>query len=614
MLLIKLRKTIMLLVDLILINMSFFLAFMIRFDWHPNYGYVNICLFFMVCSSLIRIVLFIIFGLYQWSFRYSSVSEAINIFKAVTIGSFLLITIAFFTQRQTIGRTVLIIDYVLCFFLISAFRFLPRVIIKLRQKRYSNLKKVVIVGAGAAGEIAAREIMNAKKRIYEPIGFIDDDVRKAGSRIHGLKVLATTENMAEVIKDYGIEEVIIAMPSASGRAMRQIISKCKDTEAKIKTIPSLHNILTGEVTIKQIRDVQPEDLLGRKTVQINTDDIHTFIRDKAVLVTGAAGTIGSELCRQIMRFDPRLMVLYDCNENDTYFLKLELTEKYPYIQLKTIIGDIKDVGLLKSTFSKYKPEIVFHSAAHKHVPLMEENPVASVKNNIIGTRNFMYAAEHYGVERFVMISTDKAVNPTSVMGASKRIAEMIIQTKSKTAKTKFMAVRFGNVIGSSGSVIPIFKKQIEKGGPVTVTHPEVKRYFMTANEAAQLVIQAGAMGKGGEVFILDMGEQIKIYDLAKTLIMLSGFKAEEDIDVKFIGLRPGEKMHEEMLLDAEHDKATKHDNIYIAQPNDFDSLKLRKNIKELERLAVLMAEDKIVKKIKDMVPSYNPRGNKRHKR
>ncbi len=607
MVLIRFRKIIILLIDLILINSSFFLAFMIRFDWHPNYGYLNVCLFFMICASVVRVILFIIFGLYQWSFRYSSISEAINVFKAVTIGSFLLISIAFFTQRQTIGRTVLLIDYILCFFLISASRFLPRVIIKLKQRYYTNLTKVLIIGAGSAGEMAAREMVNAKKRVYEPIGFVDDDVRKMGSHIHGLKVLATTDNIEEVVKDYGIEEIIIAVPSASGKTIREIISKCKNAEVKIKTIPGLHNILTGEVTIKQIRDVQPEDLLGRETVQINTDDVRAFIKDKTVLVTGAAGTIGSELCRQIMRFDPKLIVLFDYNENDIYFLELELKERYPYIEFKVIIGDIKDIGLLKHTFSKYKPEIVFHSAAHKHVPLMEENPVASVKNNILGTRNFMYAAEHYGVKSFVMISTDKAVNPTSIMGASKRIAEMLIQDKSKTARTKFMAVRFGNVIGSSGSAIPIFKSQIEKGGPVTVTHPEVKRYFMTANEAAQLVMQAGTMGKGGEVFILDMGEQLKIYDLAKALITLSGFKSAEDMDVKFIGLRPGEKMHEEMLLDAEHDKATRHDKIYIAQPNDLNSQKLRKNIKELERFATLMAENKVVEKIKEMVPSYNPK-------
>src|SRR3989338_5240442 len=294
-----------------------------------------------------------------------------------------------------------------------------------------------------------------------------------------------------------ISEVVIAMPSASGKIIRDIVSKCEKTEVKIKTVPELHKILTGEVTIKQIRDVKPEDLLGRETVNINAEDVNTFIRDKTVLITGAAGTIGSELAKQISRFDPKLLVLYDLNENDMYFLEIKLGSNYPYLKYKVIIGDIKDVGLLKATFSKYRPQIVFHSAAHKHVPLMEGNPVAAVKNNVIGTRNLVYASEHYGVERFVMISTDKAVNPTSAMGASKRIAEMMIQAKAKKARTKFMAVRFGNVIGSSGSVVPIFKQQIENKQPITVTHPEVKRFFMTAKEAAQLVIQAGALGQGG---------------------------------------------------------------------------------------------------------------------
>jgi FlaA1/EpsC-like NDP-sugar epimerase len=325
-----------------------------------------------------------------------------------------------------------------------------------------------------------------------------------------------------------------------------------------------------------------------------------------VLVTGAGGSIGSELCRQIIKFEPSLLLLFDHNENDTYFLELELKEKHPYLKLKTIIGDIKDVGLLKHTFSKYKPDIVFHSAAHKHVPLMEENPVAAVKNNIIGTRNFIYAAEHYGVKSFVMISTDKAVNPTSIMGASKRIAEMMIQAKAKIAKTKFMAVRFGNVIGSSGSVVPIFKKQIEKGGPITVTHPDVKRFFMTDSEAAQLVIQAGAIGNGGEIFILDMGEQIKISDLAKNLITLSGLEVDEDIEIKYIGLRPGEKMEEETLLDIEHDKATKCDKVFIAQPSNFDPVKVRRDIKSLERMANVMDGPRIVEKIKKMVPFHNP--------
>lgn len=604
----KFRKPIMFAIDLVLVNLSMFLAFAVRFDWRFIGPTVSLCLYFMAWATIIRIILFAFLGMYEWSFRYASLSEAINLLKSVTIGSLSLITVAFFTQRTEIGRSVLLIDYLICLFLVGISRFSPRAFLKFNRFKSSNLKRVLIVGAGAAGEMVVREMINAKKRTYQPVGFIDDDPNKLNSRIHGVKVLGKIENIKDAIGLYNIAEVIIAVPSASGNTIRAIVSKCEKSDVKIKTVPELHKILTGEVTIKQIRDVNPEDLLGRETVNISTEDISSFLRDKVVLVTGAAGTIGSELSRQISKFDPKQLILYDLNENDVYFLEIELRSSYPCLKFKTVIGDIKDIGLLKNTFSRYRPQIVFHSAAHKHVPLMEENPVSAIKNNVVGTRNLIYASEHYMVERFVMISSDKAVNPTNVMGVSKRIAEMMIQSKAKTARTKFMAVRFGNVIGSSGSVVPIFKQQIERGQPVTVTHPEVKRFFMTAKEAVQLVMQAGAIGKEGEILILDMGEQIKILDLAKNLITLSGLEPDKDVRIEFVGLRPGEKMYEETLLDAEHDKATKHDKIYIAQPNNFDPIQLRKDIKTLEQLANLMAERKIVDKIKEMVPTYRPNG------
>ncbi len=600
----KFRKPIVLIIDMALVNISIFLAFAIRFDWRFIGPTAFSCIYFMGWATVIRILLFAIHGMYEWSFRYASLSEAINVFKAVTIGSLLLITVAFFTQHMEMGRSVLLIDYLVCLFFIGISRFFPRAFLKLKQFKSSNLKRTLIVGAGAAGEMVAREIINAKKRTYQPVGFIDDNPNKLNSRIHGVKVLGKIGDIKDVIARYNIAEVIIAVPSASGNTIRDIVSKCEKSDVKIKTVPELHKILTGEVTIKQIRDVSPKDLLGRETVNINMEDINAFIMDKVVLITGAAGTIGSELARQISKFNARQLILYDLNENDMYFLDIELKSKYPYLKFRTVIGDIKDVGLLKNVFSKYRPHIVFHSAAHKHVPLMEENPVSAIKNNVIGTRNLMYASEHYMVDRFVMISSDKAVNPTNVMGASKRIAEMMIQAKSKNAKTEFMAVRFGNVIGSSGSVVPIFKKQIEEKGPLTVTHPEIKRFFMTVSEAAQLVLQAGAIGKRGEILILDMGEQIKIAELARSLITLSGFEPDKDIKIEFIGLRPGEKMHEELLLDTERDKATKHDKIYIAQPNNFDVVKLRGDIKNLESLANLMDERKILDKIKEMVSMH----------
>lgn len=607
----NLRKLITVTIDVFLIWLSMGLAFLIRFDWQLTPALLDAYIYFAIWASFIKVILFDIFGVYRWSFRFASISEAANIVRVGMISTLLLIAVAFFTKSAKIGRSVLLIDYLIHLFLVTGARFLPRVLMKFQQAYQGNLKKVLIVGAGSAGEMVARELISARKRQYAPVGFIDDNPGKLHSRIHGVKILGTTDDIAAVVKRCHVEEIIIAVPSASGKVVRDIVSKCEKAEVKIKTVPEFHKILTGEVAIKQIRDVRLEDLMGRETVHINTDDLSSFIRGKTILITGAGGSIGSELARQIARFNPEKIIAFDHNENDVYFLGLDIVEDHPNLEFVTVIGDIKDVGLLKHTFSKYRPRIVFNAAAHKHVPLMEENPSAAVRNNIIGARNLMYAAEHYGAESFVMISSDKAVNPTSVMGASKRIAEMMIQTKAKTrtVRTKFMAVRFGNVIGSSGSVVPIFKKQIKKGGPVTVTHPDVKRFFMAAREAAQLVLQAGAIGKGGEVFILDMGEQIKIADLAKNLITLSGFEPGEDIEIKFIGLRPGEKMHEEMLLDAEHDQATKCDKIYITQPKEFDPVKLRRNIKVLQRLSETMNNEKIVAKIKEMVPFYDRTGD-----
>ena len=470
------------------------------------------------------------------------------------------------------------------------------------QKR----KKIIIVGAGEAGIMVLNELRKSPHMQCDVIGFIDDDPRKSGSSIHSIKILGGRDTINESVKKYNVEQVIISIPSADGKTIRDIVSKCKKTDADIKIVPGIQQIISGEVSLKQIRDVYPEDLLGREVVQISTHDVKGFINDKVVLITGASGSIGSELCQQIASFNPKCIILFDHNENDLYFLELELAAQFPDLLFTTIIGDIGDIALLDHTFSSYKPHIVFHAAAFKHVPLMEKSPCAAVKNNVLSTRNLINISEHYGVDSFVFISSDKAVNPTSIMGATKRIGEMILQAKAKVSNTKFMAVRFGNVLGSKGSVVPIFKKQIEAGGPVTVTHPDVRRYFMSTKEAVQLVLQASALGNGGEIFILDMGEQIKIIDLARDLIALSGFEPEKDIAIEFIGLRPGEKLFEEMLHNVEKDKATKHDRIYSAQSNDVDAQKLRLQIKELEQLVVVMDNKKTLSKIRTIVPSYNP--------
>jgi FlaA1/EpsC-like NDP-sugar epimerase len=403
------------------------------------------------------------------------------------------------------------------------------------------------------------------------------------------------------VDEYAVEEIILAMPSVNGENIRAILSACDFPDVRIKIVPAFEKIMGGAFEIKP-RQVQLDDLLGRDPVVIDKKNVESYIKGKRVLITGAGGSIGSELCRQIMQYAPGEIILFDHNENDVYFLEVEFKIKFPRIKFITVIGDIRDVGLLRHVFTTHKPHVVFHAAAHKHVPLMETNPIAAVKNNVIGTRNLIYAAAHYHAERFVLISTDKAVNPTSIMGATKRLAEMLLQAKSRNSRTKFMAVRFGNVIGSAGSVIPLFRKQIESGGPITITHPDVRRYFMSIPEAASLVLQAGSMGERGEIFILDMGEQIKIVDLAKNLIALSGLVLDKDIAIKFIGLRPGEKLYEEILHDQEHDAVTKHNKIYISPSEDFDPVELRRKIREMDRYSKLAKDKDVVRLISDLVP------------
>lgn len=602
--LLKYRRFLIVIFHALLIAGAYFLSFYIRFELNMPDTHFRVFINTLLYVILIKSIVFYFFKLYEGLWRYVSIYDVSQILKANAVSTLaFLLFVKFFYGMAGFPRSIFFIDFTLCTGFLFGVRFLSRCL----RERYLPAvavknTRILIIGAGEAGIMTLKELrLNAYCNV---IGFVDDDIYKKHARISGVKVLGNTDEINDISEKHSIEEIIISIASASGVVKRNIIAKCEKTKARIKILPGLNRIIAGEVTVKDIRDVSPEDLLDRKPVLINTKDISQFIQGKTILITGAGGSIGSELCRQIALFKPRLIVLYDYDENAVYYLQYEISKSLPGLKYKTIIGDIRDIGLLKSTFSLYRPEVVFHSAAHKHVPLMEDNPVAAVKNNIIGTRNIMYAAEHYKVESFVMISTDKAVRPTSVMGATKRVAEMMIQSKAKRARTKFMAVRFGNVIGSSGSVVPLFKKQIENRGPVTVTDPDVKRYFMIAQEAAQLVLQAGAMGKGGEVFILDMGEQIKIADLAKNLIVLSGLKLNEDIEIKYIGLRPGEKMYEEMLLDKEHDKVTRHDKIYIAQPDDFDQKKLQRDISALERMAVLMDKDKILAKLKDMVPGY----------
>lgn len=600
-LLLKYRRPLIVLFHFCLVVLAYLLAFLLRFDLELPREYAAIFFKTLPLLIIIKIVTFYYFGIFKGLWRYVGMDDLWQIIKAnsVAILVFAIGEISIY-GLQGFPRSVFIVDFVICTSLTAGVRFLTRMFReRYRPDQSVTQKKILIVGAGEAGVLTLKEYRN-NPNAGEVVGFIDDDPVKQDATIRGVKVLGGRKKLESVISKYGVEEVVLAIPSVKGEIVRDVISHCQLPNVKVKIVPGFRKILSGELEIKP-REVKPEDLLGREVVATDEKEIGQYIKDKRVLITGAGGSIGSEICRQIIRFKPKEMILLDHNENDVYFLVIEFNTKYPKTKLNTVIGDIRDVGLLKQTFFRYKPEIVFHAAAHKHVPLMEENPTAAVKNNIIGSRNLIYAANHYGVERFVLISTDKAVNPINVMGMSKRIAEMILQSKSKSSKTKFIAVRFGNVIGSAGSAIPLFKKQIEEGGPITVTHPEAERYFMSISEAALLVLQAGAIGKGGELFILDMGEQIKMVDIVKNLITLSGLTLNKDIEIKFIGLRPGEKLSEELLLDREKDMVTKHKKIYISQSGEFDSAKLRVDIKELERLANIMNDDKIIAKMKGMV-------------
>jgi FlaA1/EpsC-like NDP-sugar epimerase len=472
-------------------------------------------------------------------------------------------------------------------------------------------KKVLIVGAGEAGVMVIEEMERHPELNYKPIGFIDDDPEKQGRYIEGIKVLGTRDDLPAIIGKRIVDEVLIAIPSAEGGVIMSTINLCEKSRTSFKIIPCLWEIIEGDISISQIRSVCAEDLLGRETVEIDRGYIENFIEDKRVMVTGGGGSIGSELCRQIAQYHPKSLIIFSRGENSLYDIGVELSHNFPKLATKLVVGNVEDKKKVYRCIDENKPEIIFHAAAHKHVPFMEQNPEEAIKTNVFGTKNLAESAITCDVERFVLISTDKAINPTSVMGTSKRIAEMIVQHFSGIQdQTMFMAVRFGNVLGSRGSVVPFFKKQIEYGGPVTVTHPEVTRYFMTIPEAVQLILQAVSMGKGGEVFVLDMGDPIKMLDLARNLIVLSGFVPGKDIDITFTGLRAGEKLYEEPLSKRENVGATKMDRIYVAYLKKVDD-KFEKDLEDLRQIIPKYDSEELIRKLKEIVPMYTPNRNAR---
>ncbi|WP_455544254.1 polysaccharide biosynthesis protein [Intestinibacter sp.] len=487
-----------------------------------------------------------------------------------------------------------------------AYRTMRRIFMQMKvNENASSSSRVLIVGAGKAGNMILRELFENPELKKLPIAVVDDDKNKIGKFVFGIPVLGTTEDIERIVEDENIDEIIICIANIKLARKKEIIDICKNTNAKLKTIPGIYEIIDGKVNVTKIRDVQIEDLLGREPVKINLSEMDNIINDKIVMVTGGGGSIGSELCRQIAKYNPKQLIIVDIYENNAYDIQQELIRHYRKdLDLKVLIASVRDEDKMNAIFENYKPEIVFHAAAHKHVPLMEHSPCEAVKNNVFGTLNVANLANIHNVKKFVLISTDKAVNPTNIMGATKRCCEMIIQTINKTSKTEFVAVRFGNVLGSNGSVVPLFKKQIAEGGPVTVTHEEVTRFFMTIPEAVSLVLQASAMAHGGEIFVLDMGEPVKIIDLARNLIKLSGYVPDVDIKIEVTGLRPGEKLYEEVLMDEEGLKRTDNNKIRIGQPIEIDENEFKKELNILRRVAQNNQDEKVDLIMKSIVPTY----------
>jgi FlaA1/EpsC-like NDP-sugar epimerase len=498
-----------------------------------------------------------------------------------------------------------IIFWILSVVALGGTRFTYRVMGDVKGEKVSKNrhKKLLLIGAGDAAALLIKEIKRHKNLNYDIVGLIDDDNEKKGRLINGIEVIGGREKILDICKKNSVEEIILAIPSADLQTKREIVNICKDTKCNLKTIPGLYELIDGKVNITKLRDVNIEDLLGREEVKLNSENINKYIKDKVILVTGGGGSIGSELCRQIAKFSPKKLIILDIYENNVYDVQMELNHNYPNLEKEVIIASIRDEYRLKDVFDTHRPDVVFHAAAHKHVPLMEENPSEAIKNNIIGTYNVLKCSDEFNVKKFVQISTDKAVNPTNIMGATKRFCEIMVQAFDKISNTEYVAVRFGNVLGSNGSVIPLFKKQIAHGGPITVTHPEINRFFMTIPEASQLVIQAGAIADGGEIFVLDMGKPVKIVDLARDLITLSGYKPDVDIRIEYTGLRPGEKLYEELLMDEVALTSTEHDKIFVEKPNQIGIDFVKKSIEEFKDV-LNNDKEEIFKLMEKKVPTY----------
>ena len=606
------RNLFLIFADIILLAFSVVLAYMLRFDGTIPAFHREVISQHLLITIVIKITVFYFFKLYNSLWIYASVEELIQIILGTLMAQLVVVAYLFFVQAA-VPRSIFILVWLVEVLLLGGLRFSYRIFRKF--KTYGNVfdrgnqKRVMIVGAGDAGVMVIKELRKHAQLNSLPVALIDDNMQKLGRNINGVPVLGNRSDIRTVAKRKKIDEIIIAIPSASKKVIKEVVKECKKTDCKLKILPGVYEIIDGSVNISQIREVGIEDLLGREEVHLDVTNINHFIKGKVVMVTGAAGSIGSELVRQIINYQPKKVILFDINENGLHDLQQEINRKLANDNLDVefiyFIASIRDLKRLDYLFSHYQPNVVFHAAAHKHVPLMELSPHEAVKNNVFGTWNLAIVSDKYNVEKFVQISTDKAVNPTNVMGATKRICEMIVQTYDRESATEFTAVRFGNVLGSNGSVIPLFKRQIAQGGPVTVTHADIIRYFMTIPEASQLVLEAGAMAKGGEIFILDMGEPIRIIDLAEDLIRLSGFIPYEDIDIQFTGLRPGEKLYEELLLSEEGISETAHSKIFIGKPVFSDLNHLIHHLEILKGVVNKGEKEDIRQYLKKLVPEYS---------
>ena len=600
----------LLIMDTMSIVIASFAAIYIRFDFQFNAipkEYMAKFEYILPFNIGFTILFFVIWKLYKSVWRYASATEMLNIVFATCCASVAQFVLCQLTN-QKMPRSYYIIYLFLLFAMTCGIRFSYRILRIINMKRTEIAQKktgnnVMLIGGGAAANAILKEASQFVSMNIKCI--IDDNPGCHGKFLRGVPIVGGREKIADAVGQYSIDEIIFAIPSASNKVRKEILDICKETGCKLRTLPGIYQLINGDVSVSKLKEVEIEDLLGRDPIQINTEEVLNSVHNKVILVTGGGGSIGSELCRQIAAHHPKQLIILDIYENSVYEIQQELLRKYPELNQVVLIASVRNTARIEKIFETYRPDIVYHAAAHKHVPLMETSPNEAIKNNVFGTYKTAQAAAKYGVKKFVLISTDKAVNPTNIMGASKRICEMVIQMMNHTTDTNFVAVRFGNVLGSNGSVIPLFKQQIAAGGPVTVTDPNIIRYFMTIPEAVSLVLQAGAYARGGEIFVLNMGEPVKILDLATNLIKLSGYKPGEDIEIKFTGLRPGEKMYEELLMNEEGLKETANKMIFIGKPIEFDEEEFRRQLDLLEQEAVNEDGD-IRKEVMKIVPTYHP--------